>query len=36
MASVVCLHFIMQEEDVLENTSVKCHLCHDIIEHSHA
>ena len=26
-ASVMCLHFSMQEEDTLEHTSVKCHLC---------
>ena len=26
MASVMCLHFCMQEEDNLEHTKVKCHL----------
>ena len=24
-ASVVCLHFSMQEEDILEHTNDKCH-----------
>ena len=27
MASVMCLHFSMQEEDILEHTNAKCHLC---------
>ena len=27
MASVVCLRFNMQEEDTLEDTNGKCHLC---------
>ena len=27
MASVVWLHFSMQEGDILEHTNVKCHLC---------
>jgi hypothetical protein len=27
MASVMCLHFSMREEDGLERTNVKCHLC---------
>ena len=27
MASVVYLHFGMQEEDILEHTIAKCHLC---------
>ena len=27
MASVVCLHLSMQEEDVLEHTNGMCHLC---------
>ena len=27
MASVMCLHFNMQEEDILEHTNGKCHLC---------
>ena len=26
VASVICLHFIMQEEDTFEHTNVKCHL----------
>ena len=26
MASVMCLHFCMQEEDILEHTKAKCHL----------
>ena len=27
MASAMCLHFNMQEEDILEHTNGKCHLC---------
>ena len=27
MASVMCLHFSMQEEDILEHSNDKCHLC---------
>jgi hypothetical protein len=27
MASVMCLHFSMQEEDTLEHINGKCHLC---------
>jgi hypothetical protein len=27
MASVMRLHFSMQEEDVLEHTDGKCHVC---------
>jgi hypothetical protein len=27
MAIVACLHFSMQEEDTLEHTNAKCHLC---------
>jgi hypothetical protein len=27
IASVTCLHFNMQEEDTLEHTYRKCHLC---------
>ena len=27
MASVTCLHFSMQEEDILEHTNGKCHMC---------
>ena len=27
MVSVMCLHFIMQEEDILEHTNAKCHVC---------
>ena len=27
MTSVVCLHFSMKEDDVLEHTNIKCHLC---------
>ena len=27
MASVTCLHFNVQEEDVLELTNAKCRLC---------
>ena len=27
MAGAMCLHFIMQEEDILENTNGHCHLC---------
>ena len=27
MSSVVCLHFSIQEEDIVEHTTVKCHLC---------
>ena len=27
LASVMCLHFGMQEEDILERTNAKCHLC---------
>ena len=26
MASVMCLHFSMQEEDILEHINDKCHL----------
>jgi hypothetical protein len=28
MASVMCLHFSMQEEDILEHTNAKCHCVH--------
>ena len=27
MASVMCLHLSMHEEDILEHTNGKCHLC---------
>jgi hypothetical protein len=27
MTSVMSLHFHMQEEDILEHTNAKCHLC---------
>ena len=27
MASVMCLHFCMQEEDILEHSNGKYHLC---------
>ena len=27
MASVICLHFGMQEEGILAHTNGKCHLC---------
>jgi hypothetical protein len=27
VASVTCLHFSVQEEDILEHSNVKCHLC---------
>ena len=27
MASVMCLYFCMQEEDIVEHTNGKCHLC---------
>ena len=27
MASVMCLYFSMQEEDIVEHTRGKCHLC---------
>ena len=27
MASVMYLHFSMQEEDIMEHTNAKCHLC---------
>ena len=27
MTSIVCLHFSMQEEDILEHTKAKFHLC---------
>jgi hypothetical protein len=27
MASVICLHFDMQDGVILEHTSAKCHLC---------
>ena len=27
MASGMHLHFSMQEEDILEHTNAKCHLC---------
>jgi D-lyxose ketol-isomerase len=27
MASVTCLHFSMQEEDIIEQANGKCHLC---------
>ena len=27
MTSVTCLHFIVQEEDILEQTKGTCHLC---------
>jgi hypothetical protein len=27
MASVMCLHFTMLKEDILEHTNGKCHLC---------
>ena len=27
LAKVVCLHINMQEEDILEHTNVKCHMC---------
>ena len=26
MASVMCLHFCMQKEDILEHTDGKCHV----------
>jgi hypothetical protein len=26
MASVMCLHLSMQEEDILEHTNAKCHV----------
>ena len=27
MASVMCLHFSLQEENISENTNAKCHVC---------
>ena len=27
MTNVMCLHFSVQEEDILEHTNDKCHLC---------
>ena len=27
MANVICLHFNMQEEDILEHANVKCYSC---------
>ena len=27
MASVICLYFSMQEEDILKHTNDMCHLC---------
>ena len=27
MASVMCLHFNMQEDDILEDANMTCHLC---------
>ena len=27
MAGVMCLHFSMQDEDILEHNNGKCHLC---------
>ena len=27
MASIMCLHSSMQEEDILEHSNIKCHLC---------
>ena len=27
MTSVTCFHFSIQEEDILEHTNAKCHLC---------
>ena len=27
MASVMCLHFSIQEKDILEHTNAKCHSC---------
>ena len=27
MGSVMCLHFSMQEEDILENNNAMCQLC---------
>ena len=27
MASVMCLHFKIQEEGILEHTNTKCHKC---------
>ena len=32
MASVMCLHFSMQEEDILEYTNGKCHF-DELIDH---
>ena len=31
MARVVCLHFIMQEEDILERTNANCQLCAHLV-----
>ena len=28
MTSVMCLHFSMQEEDIVEYTNVNCHFVH--------
>jgi hypothetical protein len=27
MASVMCLHLSLEEEDILEHNNTKCHLC---------
>ena len=32
MASVMCLYFIVQEEDIHEHTNAKCHLCR-LVDH---
>jgi hypothetical protein len=35
MTSVMCLHLSMQEEDILEHTNGKCHLCtrYQLVDH---
>ena len=42
MASVMCFHFSIHEEDILEHIDVKCRLCNisihlinNIIKHTH-
>ena len=32
MASVMCLNFNMQEEDIIQHTNGKCHLC-TLVDH---
>ena len=34
MATIMCLYFAMQEEDILEHINAKCHLCTCALLHS--